>query len=462
MKKIKLAYIGGGSKEWAHVFMNDLTLTEGLTGEIALYDIDLAAAKRNQIIGSLLNKHPEAKTVWSYQVYENLDDALLNADFVAISILPGTFSEMQSDVHEPEAYGIYQTVGDTTGPGGILRAMRTVPLYEEFARKIKEICPEAWVLNFTNPMNLCVKTLYDVFPKIKAFGCCHEVFHTQEFLCRVLEKEKGIKASRRDISTDVAGINHFTWISKASYQNIDLLKLLDKFILEYGEAGYNERGDADAFLKDPFQYANLVKMDLYRRYQALGAAGDRHLVEFMNPNWYLRDEETIKRFKFARTSVAYRIEKRERRLLELEAISSGRKEPDLKASNEEAVAMIKALLGLGTLVTNVNLPNRGQMPGYPLGTIVETSAVFGNDCVVPVVAGELPKQVKSMLLTHMYNLETVYEGIKNRDLHQIFTAFMHDPLCSNLSFEEAKTLFKKMTDNTKYYLEPYFDLTSFK
>ena len=165
MKRIKLAYIGGGSKEWAHVFMNDLALSEGITGEIALYDIDLLAAKRNQEIGDLLCGLPEAKTKWEYRVYETIEPALRGADFVVMSILPATFKEMASDVHEPEAYGIYQTVGDTTGPGGILRSMRTVPIYEEFARKIKEFCPDAWVLNFTNPMNLCVRTLHDVFRK---------------------------------------------------------------------------------------------------------------------------------------------------------------------------------------------------------------------------------------------------------------------------------------------------------
>ena len=458
MKRIKLAYIGGGSKEWAHVFMNDLALSEGITGEIALYDIDLLAAKRNQEIGDLLCGLPEAKTKWEYRVYETIEPALRGADFVVMSILPATFKEMASDVHEPEAYGIYQTVGDTTGPGGMLRSMRTVPIYEEFARKIKEFCPDAWVLNFTNPMNLCVRTLHDVFPEIKAFGCCHEVFHAQNFLCDVLEEATGIKATRREITTDVAGINHFTWITKASYQNMDLFPLLDEFILKYGETGHNERGEVDSFLENPFHSANKVKMDLYRRYGALGAAGDRHLVEFMRPDWYLRDAEMIKRFKFARTSVAYRIEKRERRIRELEDIRRGRIKPELKGSDEEAVAMIKALLGFGKLVTNVNLPNVGQMPGYPLGAIVETNAVFSDGKVTPVVTGELPKPVKNMVLTHVYNLETLFEGIKKRDLDLIFTAFLHDPLCLKLSIEEAKELFRKMMENTKSYLEPNFSI----
>jgi len=153
-KRIKIAYIGGGSKMWARIFMNDLALAEGIFGEIDLYDIDLEAARRNQKIGERINENPACMSKWDYVVQEKIEDALHGADFVIISILPGTFEEMISDVHAPEAYGIYQSVGDTKGPGGVLRAMRTVPIFEGFASKIKECCPEAWVINFTNPMSI--------------------------------------------------------------------------------------------------------------------------------------------------------------------------------------------------------------------------------------------------------------------------------------------------------------------
>ena len=185
-KEIKICYIGGGSKMWARIFMSDLAASEDLSGEIALYDIDIEAATLNAKIGERINQNPNTVSVFDYKVYSHLDDALKNADFVIISILPGTFKEMRSDVHTPEKYGIYQSIGDTAGPGGVLRAMRTVPIYEGFARKIHEICPDAWVINLTNPMSICTKTLFDVFPNIKAFGCCHEVFGTQKFLVKVI------------------------------------------------------------------------------------------------------------------------------------------------------------------------------------------------------------------------------------------------------------------------------------
>lgn len=117
-KNIKIAYIGGGSKQWARVFMSDLAVSEDLSGRIALYDIDLEAAERNAAIGARINLDPAAKSHFQYTVCPRLEDALEGADFVVISILPGTFREMRSDVHVPEKYGIYQSVGDTAGPGG--------------------------------------------------------------------------------------------------------------------------------------------------------------------------------------------------------------------------------------------------------------------------------------------------------------------------------------------------------
>jgi alpha-galactosidase len=460
MKRIKIAYLGGGSKEWAHVFMNDLAFSD-LNGEIALYDIDLEAAKLNQKIGCLINKDAKTKSVWDYKVYEDLDHCLIGADFVAISILPGTFKEMHFDVHAPEEYGIYQPVGDTTGPGGVLRSMRTVPIYMEFAEKIKANCPDAWVLNFTNPMSICLQTLYDVFPKIKAFGCCHEVFNTQNFLCEVLREETGIKATREEIFTDVFGINHFTWINKAYYRDLDLLKLLDSFILTYGKEGYNERGEVNSFRTNPFHYANLVKMDFYRRYGILGAAGDRHLVEFMNPNYYLKDKEMIDAWKFALTTVDFRILKREKRLQELKLKSEGKLPLNVEKSNEEAIALIRSILGYETKVSNVNLPNYGQMPNIPKGAIVETNAVFSTNSVRPIIGEELNEEVNNLVLTHVNNQELLYQGIKNRDLEKIFMAFLHQPLCVNLKFEEAQTLFKTMIKGTRTYLDHYFDLDSY-
>lgn len=460
-KHINIAYIGGGSKQWARVFMSDLAVSEDLSGVIRLYDIDVEAARRNAAIGAYINQNPATKSHFDYQVCEHLEDALQGADFVIISILPGTFREMRSDVHTPETYGIYQSVGDTVGPGGILRAMRTVPYYEEFARKIRDICPDAWVLNFTNPMSICVKALYDVFPQIKAFGCCHEVFHAQDLLVTVLKDIKGIEAERHQIYTDACGINHFTWITEAKYGNIDLLALLPEFMDKYYEEGYYEGYDRFAFRYDPFAYGNKVKLHLYKTYGALAAAGDRHLAEFVSNTWYLKDPETVRAWQFGLTTVDFRENQQAERIAETIAYANGEKPFPLAGSSEEATDLMKALMGFKTVVSNVNLPNRGQMPQLPLGSIVETNCVFSNDQVKPVLSNPLPTGAANLVQRNCLNIDTTYEGIKERSLGKLFTAFLNQPLCSSLTQEDAKALFKEMCYNTRAYLDPYFDLDAY-
>ena len=137
-KNLTIAYIGGGSRGWAWGLMGDLAMDGELCGTLRLYDIDREAAERNRIIGEKMSAHEGVKSPWKYEVSDSLQSALTGADFVVISILPGTFEEMQSDVHTPEKYGIYQSVGDTSGPGGIIRAMRTLPMFEEIAENIKK------------------------------------------------------------------------------------------------------------------------------------------------------------------------------------------------------------------------------------------------------------------------------------------------------------------------------------
>ena len=146
---------------------------------------------------------------------------------------------MESDVHTPEKYGIYQSVGDTVGPGGIIRALRTIPMIEKIAKAVKENCPDAFVINYTNPMTICMRTIFRVFPEAKAFGCCHEVFGTQKLLKAALKEIKGIQnIKREDIKVNVIGVNHFTWITEAKYKNLDLFPIYEEFCNRYFETGY--------------------------------------------------------------------------------------------------------------------------------------------------------------------------------------------------------------------------------
>lgn len=456
MRDIKIAYIGGGSRGWAWGLMSDLVKADDICGEVALYDIDLKAAKDNEIIGNKFKELEDCKSEWNYKAYEKIGDALTGADFVVISILPGTFEEMESDVHTPEKYGIYQSVGDTSGPGGIVRALRTIPMFEEIALAIKEFCPQAWVINYTNPMTLCVSALYKTFPEIKAFGCCHEVFGTQDILVNMLDEMKGIKdVKREDIKVNVTGVNHFTWLTTAQYKDMDLMPIYKEYCEKYIENGIPRKEEEDDhWMNGGFRCLHKVKMDLFLRYGLIAAAGDRHLAEFCDKEWYIDNPELVDKWGFGLTSVEWRKDNLQKRLDKSAKLLSGEEKCEIKPTGEEGVEQIRALLGLRDLVTNVNIPNVGQIPNLPLGAVVETNAVFRSNEVRPVMAGNIPDEIYTLISRIVGEQLLVVEAATERDIEKAFKAFVADPLV-NLPLDKARELFDEMLENTKKYLGGY-------
>ena len=451
---IKIAYIGGGSRGWAWGLMSDLASCSDISGNVFLYDIDFEAAKHNEIIGNQFRDAEGAKSVWQYHAVETAKEALSGADFVIISILPGTFDEMESDVHTPEKYGIYQSVGDSTGPGGIVRAMRTIPMFEEFAGWIREYCPNAWVINYTNPMTLCVKALYRVFPEIKAFGCCHEVFGTQKLLAKMVEEKFGAEnVTRQEIKVNPVGVNHFTWLTKARYHNIDLLPHYAQFCEEHPE-GYTDDKVDENWMNSFFSSTEKVKMDLFKKFGWIAAAGDRHLAEFCEGKWYLENPERVAEMHFGLTPVSWRKEDLKKRLESSAKKISGEEKVAINGTGEEGVNQIRALLGLCDLVTNVNVPNRGQIPNLPMGAVVETNAVFRADSMTSVAAGEIPTSIYPLIARICGEQEMVSEAIAERNTEKIFTAFLNDPLVT-CSIKDARKLFDEMCKNTAKYLGMY-------
>lgn len=446
---IQIAYIGGGSMGWAWTFMTDLSLEDKISGTIRLYDINSEAAKRNELIGNSLNDDPKRKGKWFYTTSYSLQDALLGVDFVVISILPGTFEEMHSDVHAPEKYGINQPVGDTTGPGGLMRALRTIPMFVEIAEAIKKYSPKAWVINYTNPLALCVRTLYSVFPEIKAFGCCHEVFNTQNLLASMCKNKLGVDhIERHEINVNVLGINHFTWFDHASYQGIDLFSMYEWFVKEYSDTGYPK--NFDGYLTDVFSCSHKVKFDLFRKYGLIAAAGDRHLAEFMPPI-YLKDIDMAHFYGFTFTTVDYRVEDLHNRKIRSDRLLNRDEILNYAPSGEEGILLIKSLVGLDRTISNVNLPNMGQISNLPLGTVVETNAIFEKDHIAPVFAGSLPENIKALIDPHVQNQSDIMEAGLSYNRELATKAFLNDPLVT-IDEADARKLFNEMLENTKAYL----------
>ena len=453
---LKIAYIGGGSRGWAWGLMSDLALCDKISGTVHLYDIDKQAAHDNEIIGNSIAKDNPQYDNFKYVAADTYEAALTGADFVVISILPGTFDEMESDVHAGEKYGIYQSVGDTAGIGGVFRALRALPMFFEFGEEIKKYCPNAFVINYTNPMALCVAALYKSFPEIKCFGCCHEVFRTQDFLACIVAEKLGIeKPNRNEIKTELLGINHFTWITKAYYNDIDLFPLYADYCKKHAKVGAeNWKGDVNWVNKSGFSSTEKVKMDLFLKFGYIAAAGDRHLVEFCPPSWYLKDPDTVASWEYGLTSVKWRKDDLQERLARKDRLLSGEEKFEIAPTGEEGVNQICALLGLNDFVTNVNLPNNGQIPNLPFGAIVETNARFCAGGITPVFAGNVPKSIKSLIDRNIDVQQMVLEACWERDLDKAFTAFISDPQ-NVLELHESRHLFDEMLENTKEYLKDY-------
>jgi alpha-galactosidase/6-phospho-beta-glucosidase family protein len=448
---LKIAYIGGGSRDWARKLMIDLALCPDLTGEVALYDIDMDSARLNEQLGNWMHTscQPGVVSRWHYVAVPTLRGALQGADFVLISIQPGSLEVMAEEIALAEEYGLFFPVGDTTGAPGLIRGLRSASIYKDFAEALATFCPNAWIINYTNPMSICTRTLTRVVPALKVFGCCHEVFWTQDMLARIASQYLDIEVPlRNEIQINVLGINHFTWIDKAAYQGHDLLDLLRHHLEQPGTLRTYNQEEVESW-NDWFYSADQVKFALFQRFGVLAAAGDRHLVEFL-PG-FIHSPETLFKWGVIRTPVSWRIERWVTAPQKTRDLINGVTPFVLELSGEEGLSMIKALLGLGDLVTNVNMENVGQISNMPLHAVVETNAHFSRDSVRPLIAGALPAGIAPLIHQHSANQELIVEAALTQYTDLAFQAFFNDPT-THLPIDIAWELFNKMLQVNREYL----------
>ena len=235
------------------------------------------------------------------------------------------------------------------------------------------------------------------------------------------------------------------------YKGEDLMPMMRQYAQE------NPEGDSFKtlnWMNKSFQSNSAVKFDLFRRYGVLAAAGDRHLCEFVPSEWYMKDPEMAEKWKYKLTSVAWRKEDKVARVKETKELVAGEKPVALKASGEEGVNQMAALAGLGSYVTNVNIPNVGQIPNLPMGAVVETNAYFSGDCVRPLHAGAIPDAINHLVIRHSYNQEEIVKCTLAGDYEGAFRVFINDPQMK-LSLSDARKLFDEMLYQTRAYLPHY-------
>jgi len=439
MKKTTICIIGGGSRLWAIQFMKDLAFNTMTEGTLILYDIDTQAARNNVQVANQIFKVNNSEGRFKVEARSDIKDALTGVDLVILSIEPGLTECRYGDLVLPEEYGILQSVGDTTGPGGIMRARRALPLFFDFAKRIKQCCPNAWVINYTNPMTLCTAALYKAFPDIKALGCCHEVFHTETFIAEKVAQWYGVpQPDRRDIHIDLTGVNHFTFVTRASWNGIDLMPKLKE--LAENPKTYEDKTETakQRIAKEKwFECDQLVALSFLRDFGALGAAGDRHLSEFVP--WFLATDEQLWKLGVVRTPYQWRITKAK------EKKEKVFKDEELKASpsDEEGVDIMRSLFGDRTLLTNINRPNEGQITYLPLGRIVESNGFISNNSIRPIVATDPPLGIQNLVRRVSDVQQMTLDALYQDDTDLLFTAFISDPLV-NIPIGKARELFDKM------------------
>jgi len=444
--RFRIVMVGGGSVGWMPRILSDMMLKEELAdAEYVLFDIDLNAAERVAAYGRMLAERRRLGCVFTPT--DDQRAAFEGADVICITISTGGLDAMESDIAIPEKYGIFQTVGDTVGPGGWSRALRNLPVFLEMGFRIDELAPEAWVLNYTNPLSVLTKALCLTTGQ-PVVGLCHGVFENY----RVLMKIFGLE-SEDDIHCRFGGVNHFFWMLDLAIEGEPGYPLLMERL---GDGNFVDLVDEVYVDEAGFSSRYHLASDLLRRFGYLPYLGDRHTSEFLS-NCLAPDEKRLKEWGLVRTPVQKRREGLKRRTDGLTDMLEGRKElPGDEASRETAADIAAIRAAGGGFIDVVNVPNVGQIPNLPLGAVVESLGVVNTLGFTPLTVGPLPEPILHLVRPHAENQEAIVEAVVQEDEELAIHALMADPLCSHLTYTRISEMADELLDANRDLLPPPF------
>ncbi len=449
---MRIVIVGGGSYGWTPTIVRDMVVTKELAGStIVLEDIDkkalaLTARACRKIIA-------QSKAKFTLKTTTSEREALKGADFVVLTISTGGFDAMEADVELPKKYGIYQSVGDTVGPGGISRSLRNIPVVVKLARNMERLCPDAWLLNYTNPMTTLTRAVTSE-TSIRCIGLCHELYGT----LGVVQRLFGLKDWTKEISVKCAGVNHLLWVTEMAINGEDGFAMLRDYLKN--PAKYADRQKRAGGRKINLTHAethlgsNRVKFELFNIFGALPAAGDRHVAEFF-PYFLTEANNMGADWGVKLTTVPQRRnEWRPNSEKNCRAIATGKRKMKMKRSHEAVSLIIAGLAGHRTTIDVVNLPNDGQVPELPLDAVVETMGVCDASGARGLPAGELPPGVATILQRHCDNQEMTVEAALTGDKELAFKALVNDPLV--LDLKTARKMFNEMLKANRRWLPQFF------
>ena len=432
---MKIAVIGGGSYLWSLGFCNQFIHSRPLAGaQVCLMDLDGPALDLVHRAAEIVNA-AQGNPVRIEKTGE-MDRALDGADFVIVSISTGGLDAMRYDLEIPEKYGIWHTVGDTVGPGGWSRAVRNIPVFHRIGERMKALCPEAWLINVSNPLTPLTRTPERCFG-IKAVGMCPGVHEQSKCLA--------LLAGCAEVAEPdyvVTGIDHGSWFTSLTAGECDVLAKLK-------ELGYC-RSDgvlpSEVQTQDPLaeQAHTRAAFAVWREIGYLPSIGDRHIVE--NFPWFVSQPTPDLPFRLKRTSVADRREWKESKRKEFEEVARTSDIASLKGfghGDDPIVSVIESLRGFRSFLYGSNYRNIGQIPGLPEGAVVETRVRFDRAGIHPL-ASPMPDILKCLTLPTVLRQEAVIDITLHGSFDELVALVLTDPLCSRMPIRRCREMMREL------------------
>jgi len=447
---MQVTIVGGGSYQWTPELVADLMSTPSLHGiHLVLEDVDPAPLTKMEVLANRVNEALGA----GVRVTTSTDQrrALAGADFVIVTISTGGFESMSVDLDVPARYGIRQSVGDTVGPGGINRALRNIPVLVELAKDMEQVCPDAWMLNITNPMTTLTRAVCRE-TAIKAVGLCHEVGNWTLDLALAL----GLPADA--IRPTVAGINHFPLVTQLDVDGKDGFGILGDMVDEAG--GFDalvagpDRPEAEEFSRLDFAQRHLLKLLLADRWDAVPAAGDRHVAEFL-PSVLTEESGWGAGYNIELTSIATREEHQRGYVADVDAWLDGTKRLQTWPSGELPALVIDSLVTGTRRELPVNIPNAGHCPDLPPDVVVEAICVVDDEGIRGRDRATTPPVCAEILRRHVAGQELTVEAAIAGDRGLALQAFGLDPLAGRGDLHRTESMVADLMAGTARWLPQF-------
>jgi alpha-galactosidase len=398
---IKVTFVGAGSIEFTRNVVTDLCAYPELRGrlELALYDISagrLAYAER--LARQLVAQSGAGARVTATG---NRRAALAGAHYVINEVQVGGYDATRADFDIPARYGVRQTIGDTLGIGGIFRGLRTIPVVLALARDMHEVCPDAYLLSYSNPMAMLPWAVYAGTPFTRVYGLCHSVRDTQAFLTGLT----GADPDRVEFLT--AGFNH------------------QAFVLRFEQDGQSLYPKLTQVIEASPELHRRVRVEIFRRFGYFPTESSEHSAEYVP--WFMRHDAQIERF---RIFVGDYLERSEENLRELDAVQAdldAGRPLDLTPQHELASLFIHAVETGQERELHVNIRNGGLISSLPEDCCVEVPAIVGAGGAKPVPVGPLPPQLTALNRTFLNVVELTVRAALDESREHVYQAALLDP-----------------------------------